>query len=163
MPEADSTASPPGLRRDLPDLGATEALAAELAALARPGDAILLDGPFGAGKTAFSRAFLRAATGDPGLEVPSPSFTIVQAYDTRLGPVHHFDLWRLGGPAALTEIGWDEARAGVVLVEWPQRLGPRRPPEALELTLWLLEGDARRAVLTGWPDRLASLAQGRPA
>ena len=98
-----------------------------VAALARPGDAILLDGPLGAGKTAFARAFLRAATGDPRLEVPSPSFTLVQSYDTGLGPVHHFDLWRLGGPGGLAELGWDEACADIVLVEWPDRLGAAWP------------------------------------
>ena len=151
------------LRRDLPDLAATEALAAAVAALARPGDAILLDGPFGAGKTAFARAFLRAASGDPALEVPSPSFTLVQSYDTRRGPVHHFDLWRLDGPAALAELGWDEARADIVLVEWPERLGALRPPEALTLragACW--RGDARRAALSGWPDRLARRAGDDP-
>ena len=148
------------LLRDLPDLAATGALAAELAALAQPGDVILLDGPFGAGKTALARAFLRAATDDPALEVSSPSFTLVQSYDTSRGRVHHFDLWRLDGPAALTELGWDEARADIVLAEWPERLGALRPPEALELRLRPLGGDARQARLSGWPDRLASLRRG---
>ncbi len=150
----------PILLRDLPSLEATEALAAELAALARPGDVILLEGPFGAGKTALARAFLRAASFDPALEVPSPSFTLVQSYDTNRGRVHHFDLWRLDGPAALTELGWDEARADIVLAEWPERLGALRPPEALELRLHPLGGDARQARLSGWPDRLASLRRG---
>ncbi len=150
--------SEPTLLRDLPDLAATETLAAEVAALARPGDVILLDGHFGAGKTAFARAFLRAASGDPALEVPSPSFTLVQTYDTRIGRVHHFDLWRVGGPAALTELGWDEARADIVLAEWPQRLGALRPPEALLLRLDLLEGEARQAAFSGWPDRIGNLA-----
>ena len=148
----------PDLLRDLPDLAATEALAARVAALARPGDAILLDGPFGAGKTAFARGFLRAATGDPALEVPSPSFTLVQSYDTAGGRVHHFDLWRLDGPAALTELGWDDARADIVLVEWPSRLGELRPADALELRLSLLDGEARRAAITGWPGRIGALA-----
>src|SRR5579872_3748972 len=94
--------------RALPDLAATEALAAVVAGCVRRGDAILLEGPLGAGKTAFARAFLRAASGDPALEVPSPTFTLVQAYQTPLGPVHHFDLWRLDGPGALAELGWDE-------------------------------------------------------
>ena len=146
------------LLRDLRDLEATAVLAAGVAALARPGDAILLDGPFGAGKTAFARAFLRAASGDAGLDVPSPSFTLVQSYDTLRGRVHHFDLWRLDGPAALAELGWDEAGADIVLVEWPQRLGALRPAGALSVALELLPGESRRAALSGWPGRLAALA-----
>jgi len=142
---------------DLPDLAATEALAAAVAALARPGDAILLEGPFGAGKTAFARAFLRAASGDAALEVPSPSFTLVQSYDTRLGPVHHFDLWRLDGPQAVVELGWEEARADIVLAEWPDRLSALRPAEALSVRLSLLAGDARRAELAGWEGRIGAL------
>jgi tRNA threonylcarbamoyladenosine biosynthesis protein TsaE len=181
--------SAPGtsLRIALPDLAATARLAAAAAALARRGDAILLEGPLGAGKTAWARAFLRAAAGDPTLEVPSPTFTLVQSYDTRLGPVHHFDLWRLDGPAALDELGWDEACDDIVLVEWPDRLGPLRPADALTVVLALGRGepetsgsgsggaqrsipglaappvadagdDARHAVVSGWPDRIGRLA-----
>jgi tRNA threonylcarbamoyladenosine biosynthesis protein TsaE len=141
----------------LPDLAATEALATRVAALARPGDAILLAGPLGAGKTAFARAFLRAASRDRRLEVPSPTFTLVQSYDTGIGAVHHFDLWRLDGPRGLTELGWDEARADIVLVEWPDRLGTERPEEALLITVALQEGEARQAVISGWPDRIGRL------
>jgi tRNA threonylcarbamoyladenosine biosynthesis protein TsaE len=139
---------------DLPSLAATEALAAAVASLARPGDAILLEGELGAGKTVFARAFLRAATGDAALEVPSPTFTLVQSYDTRIGVVQHFDLWRLGGPTGLTELGWEEARDGIVLVEWPDRLGVLRPDDALNVALQPTGVDSRRAVLSGWPDRL---------
>lgn len=142
----------------LPDLDATERLAMAVAALARRGDAILLDGPLGAGKTAFARAFLRAASGDPALEVPSPTFTLVQSYATRIGPVHHYDLWRLSGPAALAELGWDEAQDDIALVEWPDRLGDEAPADALRIGLRLIQGDAREAVLSGWPDRLGQVA-----
>lgn len=141
-------------RLALPDLAATRRLAQAVAACAQRGDAILLEGDLGAGKSEFARAFLRALTGDPALEVPSPTFTLVQSYATRLGPVHHFDLWRLDGPAALAELGWDEARDDIVLVEWPDRLEALRPPDALTLHLTLGEGEARDAVLTGWETRL---------
>ena len=144
--------------RTLPDIAATEALAAAVARRVRRGDAILLRGPLGAGKTTFARAFLRAAAADPTLEVPSPTFTLMQTYETQCGPVHHFDLWRLDGPAALTELGWDDARADILLVEWPDRLGPLRPLDALTVSLEPLSDDARRAVLTGWPDRIGALA-----
>ncbi|UPY36946.1 tRNA (adenosine(37)-N6)-threonylcarbamoyltransferase complex ATPase subunit type 1 TsaE [Sediminicoccus sp. KRV36] len=140
----------------LDTLTATEALATRLAGLARAGDALLLQGPLGAGKSALARAFLRAATGDPALEVPSPTFTLVQSYDLPGGiAAHHFDLYRLGGPAGLIELGWDEARAGIILVEWPERLGPLVPQGALHVEL--LPGaseEARQARLSGWEGRL---------
>ena len=151
------TASPDDLRRDLPDLAATRALAAAVAALARAGDAILLEGPLGAGKTEFARAFLRAASGDPALEVPSPTFTLVQSYDTPRFRAAHFDLWRLAGAADLAELGWDEARDGLILVEWPDRLGALRPTGALEVSLSMTGETARQAVLGGWPDRIGRL------
>ncbi len=140
---------------DLPDLAATETLAARLAAKARPGDAVLLAGPLGAGKSAFARAFLRAWAGDPRLEVPSPSFTLVQAYERADGGLaHHFDLYRLAGAAEVPELGWDEARLGIVLVEWPDRLGELKPDAALEITLAPgATEDARMAMLQGWETR----------
>ncbi len=148
----------PSLILLLPDLSATERLAARVADLARPGDAILLAGPLGAGKSAFARAFLRHAAGDAALEVPSPTFTLVQSYDLPDWRAHHFDLWRLDGPAALTELGWEEALADVVLVEWPDRLGKLRPEAALSVTFAMGAGEQRRVELSGWPDRLEHLA-----
>jgi tRNA threonylcarbamoyladenosine biosynthesis protein TsaE len=143
---------------ELASLAATEALAAAIAALARVGDVILLEGALGAGKTVFARAFLRAATGDPALEVPSPTFTLVQGYETSLGTVHHFDLWRLKGPGGMLELGWEEACGAIVLVEWPDRMGALRPADALTVALYPTGADSRRAVLSGWPDRLGRIA-----
>lgn len=143
----------------LPDETATAALATRVARLARPGDAVLLEGPLGAGKSAFARAFLRAASGDPALEVPSPTFTLVQEYVWPQGAAFHFDLWRLDGPSGLHELGWEEAREGIVLVEWPDRLGALRPDGALSVALAPGEApDQRIATLTGWPDRIGALA-----
>ncbi len=139
---------------NLPDILATEALAARIAIQLRPGDSVLLQGPLGAGKSALARALLRTLLHDPALEVPSPSYTLVQTYDAPLGPVHHFDLWRLEGPAAVAELGWEDAREGVVLVEWPDRLGALRPGDALVVELSHGDGEARQAILQGWPDRL---------
>ena len=139
---------------ELTDLAATETMAARIAALARPGDTILLEGDLGSGKTAFARAFLRAASSDAGLEVPSPTFTLVQSYETRIGTVYHFDLWRLHDQTGLAELGWDEARDGIVLVEWPDRLGSLRPADALTIGLTPTGTCSRRATLSGWPGRL---------
>ena len=139
----------------LPDLAATVALAARVAEILRPGDAILLEGMLGAGKTEFARALLRAAAATPTLEVPSPTFTLVQSYATRRGTVHHFDLWRLSGPDGLVELGWDDARDDIVLVEWPDRLGHLMPADALTIRLTPGAGDARTAHLRGWPGRIA--------
>jgi tRNA threonylcarbamoyladenosine biosynthesis protein TsaE len=145
---------PPPEATRLTSQAATEGFAARLAARARPGDALLLEGPLGAGKTTFARAFLREAAGDPGLEVPSPSFTLVQSYETRLGPIHHFDLWRLDGPAALPELGFEDALSDIVLVEWPDRLGPFRPAGALCLRFIPCDATTREVLLTGWEGRV---------
>ncbi|WP_291298905.1 tRNA (adenosine(37)-N6)-threonylcarbamoyltransferase complex ATPase subunit type 1 TsaE [Elioraea sp.] len=140
---------------------ATAALGAALAARAKAGDVILLGGPYGAGKTALARAFLRAATGDPMLVVPSPSFTLVQTYALPGGlTAWHYDLWRAAGEADLAELGWDEARAGIALVEWPERLGDATPPDALAVTLSPIAGEpeSRNVTLSGWPGRLEEIA-----
>ena len=140
----------------LDSLAATERLAARLASALRPGDALLLEGPLGAGKSALARAVLRRLAGDPALEVPSPSFTLVQSYDLPDGgAAHHYDLYRLSGPADLAELGWDEAREGIVLVEWPDRLGRFAPPGALRIALAPAEvPEARTATLAGWDDQI---------
>ena len=147
------------LTQHFPDEQATAGFAARVAALVRKRDAILLSGPLGAGKTTFARAFLRAATGDPALRVPSPSFTLAQGYTLPSGiTATHYDLWRLAGPRDVIELGFEEARAGIVLVEWPDRLGALAPADALHIAFAHAGEDARAATITGWPDRLASLA-----
>jgi tRNA threonylcarbamoyladenosine biosynthesis protein TsaE len=122
-----------GMKLFLGDEAATVSLAEKLAAVAGAGDVLLLSGPLGAGKSSFARAFIRCLAGDPRLEVPSPSFTLVQSYESARAEIWHYDLWRLEGPAALEELGWDEAMAGITLVEWPERLGGLEPKLALRI------------------------------
>jgi tRNA threonylcarbamoyladenosine biosynthesis protein TsaE len=136
---------------DLPDLDALDQLAARIARHLRPGEAVLLDGALGAGKTALARAIIRTLCGDPALFVPSPSYTLVQRYDTPAGTVHHFDLWRLGDPASILELGWDEAVADIVMVEWPDRLGALTPARAWRIGLLVGAGDMRHASITEPP------------
>ncbi len=155
MPEPTSLLSVP-----LPDEAATAALARRLAPTLVPGDVLALRGDLGAGKTAFARALVRALVGDDEAEVPSPTFTLVQTYDSGAGPVWHFDLYRLSGPDEVQELGWDEVGQGIALVEWPDRLGPLLPRDRLELTMSFDGSDARRADLAGfgaWGARLESL------
>jgi tRNA threonylcarbamoyladenosine biosynthesis protein TsaE len=133
----------------LPDEEATAALARGLAACLRPGDLVALEGDLGAGKTALARAAIRALAGAQE-EVPSPTFTLVQTYEAPSATIWHFDLYRLSDPEEVVELGWDEARAGICLVEWPDRLGRLLPAERLDLRLGMAGGTARRADLRGW-------------
>ena len=133
----------------LPDEAATERLGATLAGRLRPRDVVALVGGLGAGKTTLARAILRAASGEPALIVPSPTFTLAEVYDTPRGVFWHFDLYRLEQPEQVFELGWEEARAdGIALIEWAERLGPLLPRERLTVTL-SIDGERRRATLEG--------------
>jgi tRNA threonylcarbamoyladenosine biosynthesis protein TsaE len=116
--------------------GETEAAARQLAADIKPRDLIALHGDLGLGKTVFARALIRALTGDAGMEVPSPTFTLVQTYDSGKGPIWHFDLYRLEDAADIYELGWEEAREnGIIILEWPQRLQGLLPAKRLDIRL----------------------------
>lgn len=129
----------------LADDAATARLGAAVADVLKIGDAVLLTGDLGAGKSTLARGLVRALT-RPDEEVPSPTFTLVQHYEGRT-PVAHFDLYRLSDPEEAYEIGLYEAiEEGAVVVEWPQRLGSRLPADRLDIDL-TVEGDGRRARL----------------
>jgi tRNA threonylcarbamoyl adenosine modification protein YjeE len=136
------------LNRFLPDGEATERLGQDLAMALRPGDLLALVGDLGAGKTTLARGLIRSLADDPGLDVPSPTFTLLQSYDLRL-PVHHADLYRLASRDDIDELGLEEALAdGAVLVEWPERAGDRLPGNAIRIEL-THEGDGRLAKISG--------------
>ena len=125
-----------------PTLRATERVAAMLASDAGRGDVLCLHGEVGAGKSALSRAYVRAVCGDPYVEVPSPTFLLQQVYDDHCGadtstgppPVHHFDLYRLTGPEDCDRLGLEESfTAASSLIEWAERLGERCPGERLDV------------------------------
>jgi tRNA threonylcarbamoyladenosine biosynthesis protein TsaE len=136
----------PAFSMSLPDERATDQLGATLAARLRIGDVVGLKGELGAGKTTLARAILRAAAEDAQLIVPSPTFTLVEIYETPRGSFWHFDLYRLETPEQVFELGWEEALAeGISIIEWPERLGPLLPKH-LSVTLEV-DGDGRRALL----------------
>jgi tRNA threonylcarbamoyladenosine biosynthesis protein TsaE len=117
------------------DLAGILALAARLAELAQRADIFALCGPLGSGKTTLARAFVQSLCG-AATEVPSPSFTLLQSYDSPKGPLFHFDLFRLTGAEQTAELGLDDAFAdGISLVEWPDRLGSLLPRRRLRLSL----------------------------
>jgi tRNA threonylcarbamoyl adenosine modification protein YjeE len=137
----------------LGDLTATDTLGARIAASLKVGDAVALEGDLGAGKTTLARAVLRALGVTEN--VPSPTFTLVQSYDTPQLSVRHYDLYRIANPVEIDELGLDEALdEGAVLIEWPERAGPRLPDDALHVLL-SLNNDDRRARITG-PSRWAN-------
>jgi len=127
---------------------------AELLAFAlRPGDAVALRGDLGAGKSTLARAIIRAIVGDDALEVPSPTFSLVQIYDSPRFPIAHFDLYRLGSAEEARELGLDEQIAhGVALIEWPERAEELLPSDRIEVTLEEapdLDPSERRIVIEG--------------
>ncbi|KQR36803.1 tRNA threonylcarbamoyladenosine biosynthesis protein TsaE [Rhizobium sp. Leaf155] len=122
-------------------------LGEELALAVKPGDAIALVGDLGAGKSTLARALIRAIADDAELEVPSPTFTIVQSYALRF-PVAHLDLYRLSDVSELDELGIDEMLSdGVCLIEWPEMASEVLPKASTILLRLTQEGDGRRAVI----------------
>ncbi len=153
----------------LPDEHATQRLAVDIANSLEPGDLVTLSGDLGAGKTMFARALIRYLAGHSSLEVPSPTFTLVQAYDLPQFPLVHADLYRLSGSAELAELGFDDLPDGaVVLLEWPDRAAGFLPSDRIDVALTLapkLKLEFRHARVTGYGklgprvDRMAAVRQ----
>ncbi len=141
----------------LADDAATAGLAARISPILRRGDCLLLEGRIGAGKSSFARALIRTRLAQPDLEVPSPTFTLVQTYDADGVEIWHCDLYRLTHPDEAVELGLDAALdEAICLIEWPDRLGSLTPTTALKLTFEA--GEAGHLLyLSGpfaWADRL---------
>ncbi|MBL0942404.1 MAG: tRNA (adenosine(37)-N6)-threonylcarbamoyltransferase complex ATPase subunit type 1 TsaE [Alphaproteobacteria bacterium] len=143
---------------NISELKETQKLASQLALQAKRGDIFTLKGDLGTGKTAFARYFIQACT-QPSQEVPSPTFTLVQLYETAKFPLYHFDLYRLNSSSEVLELGIEEAFfEGVSLIEWPERLGSLRLQNCLSIEFVLNE--QRWAVLKpdiSWLSRFQSL------
>ena len=145
----------------LADETATAHLMADLALLISPGDVITLSGDLGAGKTAAARAMIRYLASDDSLEVPSPTFTLAQAYDLPPFPLVHADLYRVNDPSELEEIGLSPLpEATVVLIEWPERAPEALPQDRIDIALRpALVSTARAAEVTGYGKAAAQVAR----
>jgi hypothetical protein len=137
----------------LPNEQATRRLAADVASVLKPGDLVTLSGDLGAGKTAFARALIRHLAGDEAMDVPSPTFTLVQTYALPRFTVVHADLYRVTHPDELAELGVDEAAENaVVLLEWPDRAAEALPADRLDIAFTLapnLGPNQRNAEIAG--------------
>ena len=136
----------------------TEELASALKENLQNGDIILLKGEIGAGKSLFARSLIQS-TMDQVEEVPSPTFTIVQTYETKLGSIWHADLYRLTDQSEIFELGLIDAFVSeIVIVEWPERLGHLEPQDALTVEIIILENDKREVIFSSnssmWKARL---------
>ncbi len=141
---------------DLLNEAATDQLGNDLSRTLIKGDVLALHGDLGAGKTSLSRAIIRSLADDADLDVPSPTFTLVQSYDTKL-PVAHFDLYRLNDASELDELGLDEAlETGIALIEWPERAGDTLPANTIHVAI-SHKGAGRRVEICGPDDALARI------
>ena len=138
----------------LEDEQATRRLMADIAAAIEPGDLITLSGDLGAGKTTFARALIRHLAGNESIEVPSPTFTLMQTYELPRFTLVHADLYRLSGPGDLAELGFDDLpESAVTLLEWPDRAAGHLPPNRFDVALTLSpqQGETfRHARVTGY-------------
>jgi tRNA threonylcarbamoyladenosine biosynthesis protein TsaE len=133
----------------LADDAATAALGARLAARLKPGDLVLLSGGLGAGKSALARAIVRTLVGDPALDVPSPSFALVQPYEANGAPLLHADLYRLRDSREIDELGLFDRPDAIVLVEWPERSPGLATLAAMSVALSVpTDGNGRVAEIT---------------
>ena len=145
----------------LPSETDTTRLGHDLAARLGSGDALLLEGAIGTGKTHLARAIISRLIAMPE-DIPSPTYTLVQIYEGRSFPIWHADLYRLGHSSELAELGLTEALdTALVLIEWPDRMPPEMlPPGALRIGL-CNEDEGRRITFAGpgdWATRLSDLA-----
>ncbi|WP_425097811.1 tRNA (adenosine(37)-N6)-threonylcarbamoyltransferase complex ATPase subunit type 1 TsaE [Tropicibacter sp. S64] len=130
----------------------TCALARRLGAALRAGDTLLLSGGIGAGKTHFARCLIQSLLIEPE-DVPSPTFTLVQVYDTKAGALWHSDLYRLSGPDDVVELGLPEAfDEAICLVEWPDKLEDLAPVNALNLAFRDGPDEDARLLTIAWTD-----------
>ena len=129
-------------------------LVKDIAIALEPGDLITLSGDLGAGKTTLARALIRHLAGDAAIEVPSPTFTLMQTYDLPRFTVVHADLYRVSGSSELAELGFDDLpAAAVVLLEWPDRAAGFLPPDRLDIAITLapqLGTEHRNLRITGY-------------
>ena len=128
-------------------------LMADLALLLMPGDTIALSGGLGAGKTTCARALIRQLAGDPVLDVPSPTFTLIQSYDLPQFTLLHADLYRITSPREIDELDlFDNDPRNVRLIEWPEHAGNALPHDRIDIALSHHTGQApsrRDVTLTG--------------
>src|SRR5271168_1670309 len=138
----------------LPNEDATRRFMTDVAAALEPGDLVTLSGDLGAGKTTFARALIRYLAGDDTIEVPSPTFTLMQTYELPRFLLVHADLYRLSGTAELAELGFDDLPDGaVMLLEWPDRAAEFLPPDRFDITFTLvpdLGAEARNVRYVGY-------------
>ena len=131
----------------------TAEFACRIGARLESGDTILLSGPVGAGKSHFCRSLIQSRLSEPE-DVPSPTFTLVQMYDTTKDQIWHADLYRLTGTDEIEELGlFDAFEQAICLVEWPDRLGPLIPADALTLSFAAADHDDARRITARWTDR----------
>ena len=125
----------------------TKAIARDFARTLKAGDIVAMHGNLGMGKSVFARELIRTLANDPELEVPSPTFTLVQIYDTVPTPIWHYDLYRIEDPDEIWELGWEEGLSSAInIIEWPENLGSLLPKNHIRIEIKLGSSQNQRIV-----------------
>jgi tRNA threonylcarbamoyl adenosine modification protein YjeE len=154
-----TSSDPPGSTLMLANEEATRRFAADVANMLEPGDFVALSGDLGAGKTTFVRAIIAHLANDADIEVPSPTFTLVQNYDLPRFRVVHADLYRVAGADELAELGLDETADAVVMMEWPDRAGGALPQDRIDIAFALAPHDGAEHRIVHMDGRGAAAAR----
>jgi len=126
----------------------THILAQSLSSILEHNDIIMLNGPMGAGKSVLARGIIQSISNTPNEDIPSPTFTLVQQYETSKGLLWHYDLYRLENAEEIYETGWEDIiNQDIIIIEWAEKLEHLMPNQYIDITIEPLQNNDRKITI----------------